>query len=452
MRGAVYAFIIIFIVIIILAFVDGFPAYLALGQRESRTAIVTVTAEPAFIYAPDDGASGGGGGGGAAESECPPGETSTLGKVNSSCSVTRTFVVKSFDGRVRLIIDEGTTLLNPQGECPICIGIHELAPATSPPEGAHIIDVVYDVVPDETTFNPSATLQYSYNPDDIPASIAEESLVIAYYNEASGEWTVLDSVVNTKASTVTAKISRFNDFAVLGYEPAAFEIGWLSITPIEVDIGETINITVLVANIGGQSGDYKVILKINGVVEADKDIALEAGASEQVSFSTSKNTAGSYSVEVSGLTGTFCVKPAPVTPLPASFVIYDLSITPSKVKPAEPVAISVTVTNIGGSEGSDTVVLKIDDVEEARKEVTLGAGQSETIIFNIAKNIEGSYTVNVGGNVGQFTVIVPPPVAALPTQPTTNWWLIVAIIAAVVIGGLLTYLFVFRKRRLPRRF
>jgi len=315
------------ILIIILAFVVGFPAYLALGQMGggSQSVTVTVTAQPA--YSPPRG----GGGGWPGEAACPAGEVYTTGRATGAGSVIRAFVIKSFDKRFSLFLDEGIVVLTPRGKCPRCIGIHEMEQPPSLPEGAHIIGVMYDVVPDETTFTPPATLEYSYAPNDIPEGIAEESLVIACYNEASGEWTELDSVVDTEAKTVTAKIAWFNDLAVLGYEPAvpapaAFECGWLSITPTAVDIGETVNVTILVANTGGQSGNYLVILKINGVAEADKEVALDAGASGQVGFTTSKNTAGTYLVEVNGLTGSFEVKPKPAP-----------VVTPVEPTPAKPI-------------------------------------------------------------------------------------------------------------------
>ncbi len=153
--------------------------------------------------------------------------------------------------------------------------------------------------------------------------------------------------------------------------------------------------------------------------------------------------------------------PAPaapaVAPAPPSFAISDLSVAPSEVKLADQVTISVVVTNAGGSGGSYTVVLQINGAEEARKEVTLGAGKSETVTFIISKDTEGSYTVNIDGNLGQFTVIVSPPptptpTEALPVQPPTNWWLIGGIIAGciVVAAGLLVYFFVWRKRGAAR--
>jgi len=312
-RRAVYAF----IVIIILAFLGGLPAYLAIGQGGNQSATVTVTAQPA--YSPPAGV---GGVSEARPAECPTGEVSTAGRITGAGSVTQPFIVESFDKRFYLFLDEGIVVLTPKGTCPRCIGIHKLTTPPPLPDGAYIIGVIYDAVPDGVTFTPPATLKYSYDPNDIPEGIPKESLAIASYDSATGEWINLDGVVDTAANTITAKISQFNDLAVFGYkaeapEPAAFKRSSLSIFPTEVDIGETVNITVLVTNTGGQSGSCLVTLKINGVVETDKEIALDVGASKQVSFSTSRDTAGIYLIDVDGITGSFEVKgkPAPMTPV-----------------------------------------------------------------------------------------------------------------------------------------
>ncbi len=106
------------------------------------------------------------------------------------------------------------------------------------------------------------------------------------------------------------------------------------------------------------------------------------------------------------------------------------------------------VKNTGGSEGSYTVVLKIDGVEEARKEVTLGAGKSETVSFTIAKDAEGSYSVDIDGKVAKFTVTAPAVIApeVIPPAKGENWPLIGGIIGAVIIVGLLLWFLVFRRR------
>lgn len=174
------------------------------------------------------------------------------------------------------------------------------------------------------------------------------------------------------------------------------------------------------------------------------------------------NFHGEYTISISGLSGELKVKEAvpegkvAEVSAPASFAVSDLSVTPSEVISGEKVTISALVTNTGGSEGSYTVVLKIDGLEEARQDVTLGAGKSKTITFITSKDKEGTYTIDIDGNFGQFTALIPTPpievpVEALPVEPPINWGLIGGIIAAVVvIGGLSYYFFIWRRRGAPR--
>ena len=97
--------------------------------------------------------------------------------------------------------------------------------------------------------------------------------------------------------------------------PAAFTTSALSISPTEVEIGESVTIGVLVTNTGELAGSYKVTLKIDNVAVATEDIDLAGGASQTVTFITAEDVAGTYTVSVNGLSGTFTVKTAP-TPTP----------------------------------------------------------------------------------------------------------------------------------------
>jgi len=94
--------------------------------------------------------------------------------------------------------------------------------------------------------------------------------------------------------------------------PANFVLSSLTISPTEVKIGEMVEISILVTNTGGESGSYEVVLKINGGVEATKVVTIVPAESKSVSFTTSKDIAGRYLVEVNGISGFFTVK-EPVT-------------------------------------------------------------------------------------------------------------------------------------------
>lgn len=199
----------------------------------------------------------------------------------------------------------------------------EVLPMAEPPplpENGHIIGVAYDFSPRGATFDPAIELEIRYDPPQIPDGLDEEDLLIAYYDEEAGEWIEIDGVVDTVGNTITAEVSHLTAFAILGYRvapaPAAFTVSKLFMSPTEVDIGQSVTISVIVTNTGGQTGTYKAVFKVNGAVEASEKVTVSAGASKKVTFSTAKNTAGSYSVEVDGLTDSFTVRLAPPLPVP----------------------------------------------------------------------------------------------------------------------------------------
>jgi len=101
---------------------------------------------------------------------------------------------------------------------------------------------------------------------------------------------------------------------------AVFTLSGLLVSPSEVYTGESVTISVQVANTGDGAGNYSAVLKINGAIETTKQVAVPAGASGQALFTVAKNVTGTYSVEIGGLTGSFIVKEKPA-PSPARIPI-----------------------------------------------------------------------------------------------------------------------------------
>ena len=93
--------------------------------------------------------------------------------------------------------------------------------------------------------------------------------------------------------------------------PATFAVSALDITPAEVDIGEEVTISVVVANTGDAAGSYGVTLKIDGVVEATKEVTIDAGASQVVSFTIIRDDVGLHTVDANGMTSSFTVNEQP---------------------------------------------------------------------------------------------------------------------------------------------
>jgi len=104
------------------------------------------------------------------------------------------------------------------------------------------------------------------------------------------------------------------------------------------------------------------------------------------------------------------------------------------------------LANTGGTEGSYSVVLKINGVKEAEKSITVAPGSTESVSFSVTKEQAGSYDVTVDGLSGSFTVVaVPAPPPAPPVKPPINWPVVGGIIAALVVVGLLIFFLVRRR-------
>ena len=369
----------------------------------------------------------------------PAGITYVSGYVTSACEFVSKVTAKSADGNVKLIIEKGVVGKTKPGRCLSRISILVMEKPPVPPANASIIGLTYDIGPDEATFDPPVTLIFTYDADEIPEGVNEEDLVIAWWDEAAEEWVELvGRTVDPETDTITAPVSHFTAFTILAYtQPANFITRDLTISPAEVDIGRSVTISALITNIGDLAGSYKITLKIENVAVATKDVTLAGGASQKVTFTTTQDIAGTYTIDVDGLSGIFTVKtPPPPPPAPAAFATTDLTIFPTEVEIGGSVTISVLVTNTGELAGSYEVILKIDNIVVASKDVTLTSGASQKVTFTTAQDVAETYTVDVDGLSGTFTVKMPAPLEVVPAKPSISWWLIGGIIfaAALVIG------------------
>ena len=89
---------------------------------------------------------------------------------------------------------------------------------------------------------------------------------------------------------------------------AAFTSNGLNIDPNPVNKGKTVTVSVECGNTGTASGEYPVVLTINGVAEDEKTVTIGPDETTSVSFEVTAGEAGEYSVDVNGLTGSYTVK------------------------------------------------------------------------------------------------------------------------------------------------
>jgi hypothetical protein len=82
---------------------------------------------------------------------------------------------------------------------------------------------------------------------------------------------------------------------------------------------------------------------------------------------------------------------------PAEFEITSLAVTPIVAEPGQAVTVEVEVENTGGTEGSHTLVLTVNGVEEETKDVTVKPFVTETAAFTLIKDASGIYDIEVSG-------------------------------------------------------
>jgi len=240
-----------------------------------------------------------------------PGVTNVSNMITDEGVFTGAAIAQTEDGLCKIMIDKGTIALTRDKKPLSEITMTELEALPAPAPGPYAIGPTYNLGPDGATFDPAITVAITYDPAEIPEAIVEQDLVIARRDANTGEWLELVSTAEPGTNTVMASVEHFTPFTILGYEaviePDAFGVSSLNISPPEVNIGETVTISLSVTNSSSKASTYKVTLKINGLPEASKHVRVDAGSSEKVSFTTLKDIVGNYSVHVNGLTASFKV-------------------------------------------------------------------------------------------------------------------------------------------------
>lgn len=209
------------------------------------------------------------------------------------------------------------------------------APAPELPENTRLVGKAYEFNPSGTVFDKPIRLTLGYNVNELPDQVT--SVGAAYYTTKDG-WIYLETETTSVAELgkLTAPINHFTVFAVLAKVaitpeitppteptpeteptiiPASFNLSNLTITPSVskffdkisyiVRTGEEAIITVDVTNNGGQPGSYAVVIILNQTERERKEITLEPGQSQTVSFTVTGNEPGSYTVFIGDLTGDF---------------------------------------------------------------------------------------------------------------------------------------------------
>jgi len=194
----------------------------------------------------------------------------------------------------------------------------------------------------------------------------------------------------------------------------SYEVVSLNITPATIATGETATIEVEVRNVNAETDMYNVPLMVNGVADSRKSVTLAPGQTELLTFELTRSHAGNYIISVGNKESTLIVQ----KPSPPDFHLSNLEINPTEVDIGKDVVITAQITNVGGSQGSYTAELKIDDITNQTEKLIISVGTDYMLVFKISKALPGTYKVSLGDLSGQFTVKEPPsPVFDVPIIP-----------------------------------
>jgi CARDB len=178
-----------------------------------------------------------------------------------------------------------------------------------------------------------------------------------------------------------------------------FELGSLNISPTQTVKDSSFVVSVDVTNAGKADGNFEAKLKIDNALKETKTVSVAVGSTETVSFTVTADTAGTHTIKINDLSGTFDVLTPPQ--------FANLVISPAEATVGEPVTVSADITNDGQISGNYTITLRVNDADEETKTVAIGAGEMQTAAFVFAGSASGTYSISLGGLSGTLTVLKP---------------------------------------------
>jgi hypothetical protein len=213
---------------------------------------------------------------------------------------------------------------------------------------------------------------------------------------------IIDVIIVAMAAGTFLYLQSTGQIAVATSKPAEFTLSNLTIDPPETGIDQPIMISANVTNIGDEEGNFSATLTINDLVKETRSVQLLGNESNIMSFTDTENAEGTYFVKIGDLNGTFTITNMPPPPtLRASFLVSN----PYEAWVNEPVTISVNVTNTGNEAITYPLPFKVNNVVKATKAIQVAAGETQTIGANVTESSEGTYSVEVMGVHGSFTIV-----------------------------------------------
>ncbi|MFC2072057.1 hypothetical protein ACFLUU_04995 [Chloroflexota bacterium] len=173
----------------------------------------------------------------------------------------------------------------------------------------------------QINFEPSVRLTISYDPENLPENAFTP--FVGRYTDEEGLVRLDPSPGATiEIGKAKAKLSHASLFAVMTQLappppplPAKFEVSSLTINPIQAQLGQSVVISLTIANEGATAGNYELYLKVDGIIRTIEEITLTANSTEIVSFEVSNLAIGKHEVKIAHLTGQFSIVSTAILPI-----------------------------------------------------------------------------------------------------------------------------------------
>ncbi len=248
-------------------------------------------------------------------------------------------------------------------------------------------------VPDEIIVDEEFTIEVTAGEDAVEDVTVKVNGKTVSKTDEDGEVTYTPVAAGTyKVSAEKEGYTTANKNIEVIEPKVAMTIG---ISPQTVYIGDTMTIEVVEA-IGGDPVEGAEI-SINGefLKETDED--------GTVTYSTDKPATIKVSATKQGyLDESANVKVRDLEPI---FVFSNLVIDPLEVRAEKEATISIDVENTGNAAGDYNVELVVNETVADSQTISLGIGEGTTVTFKHAEEVPGTYTAEVGGETGTYTVL-----------------------------------------------
>jgi hypothetical protein len=176
-----------------------------------------------------------------------------------------------------------------------------------PPAPQSVIVMGYEFGPDGAQFDPPLKLTLTYDPKTLPFGAEGDKVKLAFWD--GSKWVSVDSTLDPVTHAVTAQISHFSEYALIAeLPPAKFTLSDLKITTDKTSPDSLVTIQTVVTNVGGNAGKYIAKLTLNSFGVNQKEISLEAGKTETVTFELKNLIPAKYYVGINEKSNQFSVE------------------------------------------------------------------------------------------------------------------------------------------------